>query len=99
MNTSACFIDVKTFKDLLYKNVAFADEFFKDFSRNVISTYDSTSFDLVLSNGDLGDLTGMSADSASKCLRNLREDGIIDYSRKIMEIKDITDLKKVSALS
>jgi CRP/FNR family transcriptional regulator, polysaccharide utilization system transcription regulator len=38
-DTSACFIDIKIFKNILNQNKAFATEFMKDFSINVISVY------------------------------------------------------------
>ena len=37
--TSVCFIELKAFKNILNKNTAFADEFMRDFSKNVISVY------------------------------------------------------------
>jgi len=38
-DTSACFIDIIIFKNILNQNKAFATEFMKDFSVNVISVY------------------------------------------------------------
>jgi CRP-like cAMP-binding protein len=37
--TSVCFIEITTFKSILDQNKAFASEFMKDFSLNVISVY------------------------------------------------------------
>ncbi len=37
--TEACFIEVETFKAVLHSNAHFAEEFFKDFSRNILNTY------------------------------------------------------------
>lgn len=38
-SSEACFIDVKVFKSMIHTNPSFAEEFFKDFSTNTLSTY------------------------------------------------------------
>jgi len=38
-DTETCFVDIKTFKKLLHSNSLFAEEFFKDFSRNTLTIY------------------------------------------------------------
>jgi CRP-like cAMP-binding protein len=37
--TTVCFIELNAFKNVLNKNTAFATEFMKDFSKNVVSVY------------------------------------------------------------
>jgi CRP-like cAMP-binding protein len=37
--TSVCFIELNAFKNILNQNTAFATEFMKDFSKNVVSVY------------------------------------------------------------
>jgi len=37
---SACFIDVETFKKIIHSNADFANAFMKEFSRNMLSTFD-----------------------------------------------------------
>jgi CRP/FNR family transcriptional regulator len=39
MDSSVCFIDIKIFKQLIEQNKKFAEEFLKDFSRNILSVY------------------------------------------------------------
>jgi CRP/FNR family transcriptional regulator len=39
MDSSVCFIDLKIFKQLIEQNKKFAEEFLKDFSRNVLAVY------------------------------------------------------------
>ena len=39
LESSVCFIDVNVFKKLIMKNQEFAEEFLKDFSRNMLSVY------------------------------------------------------------
>lgn len=39
VDTMVCFIDVKVFRDIIDQNKAFAHEFMKDFSRNVLSVH------------------------------------------------------------
>ena len=38
-DTSICFIDIQVFKSILRQNSAFANEYMKDFSKNVVSVY------------------------------------------------------------
>lgn len=40
MDTSACFIEIKIFKEIIHSNPQFAAEFMKEFSINMLSTYD-----------------------------------------------------------
>lgn len=40
VDTSACFIDIKIFKEIIHSNPGFAAEFMKEFSINMLSTYD-----------------------------------------------------------
>jgi CRP/FNR family transcriptional regulator len=40
VDLSACFIDMQVFKDILHTNPEFAAEFMKEFSKNMLSTYD-----------------------------------------------------------
>ena len=121
--TSACFLEVNAFKELLHANNEFADKFFEDFSRNTLTTYDrllnltqkqipgrmadgliylseeifkSMEFELVLSKRDLGELSGMSSDSATKILRSFREEGIIEMESNHILIKDKEELVRIS---
>ncbi|MDZ7743040.1 MAG: Crp/Fnr family transcriptional regulator [Bacteroidota bacterium] len=122
-DTSACFLEVNAFKELLHSNNEFADKFFEDFSRNTLTTYDrlmnltqkqipgrmadgliylseeifeSPEFELVLSKKDLGELSGMSSDSATKILRSFREDGIIEIKARHIIIKNMDELIRIS---
>ncbi len=121
--TSACFLEVNAFKELLHSNNVFADKFFEDFSRNTLTTYDrlmnltqkqipgrmadgliylseeifeSHEFELVLSKKDLGELSGMSSDSATKILRAFREEGIIEIKTSYIVIKNMDELFRIS---
>jgi CRP/FNR family transcriptional regulator len=40
VDTSACFIDINIFKEIIHTNQNFAAEFMKEFSINMLSTYD-----------------------------------------------------------
>jgi CRP/FNR family transcriptional regulator, polysaccharide utilization system transcription regulator len=40
IESSVCFIDIQVFKNIIKKNVSFAEEFMKDFSKNTVSVYD-----------------------------------------------------------
>lgn len=40
VETSACFIDMNVFKQIIHSNPKFADEFMKEVSKNMLSTYD-----------------------------------------------------------
>ncbi len=44
LDSSVCFIDLNVFKQILSKNQAFAEEFLKDFSRDVLSVYNRLIF-------------------------------------------------------
>jgi CRP/FNR family transcriptional regulator, polysaccharide utilization system transcription regulator len=44
MDTTVCFIDVGIFTDIIDKNKAFAHEFMKDFSKNILSVYNRLLF-------------------------------------------------------
>ncbi len=123
--TSACFIEVGVFKELLRSNPEFADGFFTEFSRNTLITYDRLlnltqkyipgrmadallylskevyeehGFDLILTKKDLGDFTGMSADSVIRVLRTFKNEGIISIKGSRLEINDIEALVKISNL-
>jgi len=39
MDSSICFIDLRVFKQIIDRNKAFAEEFMKDFSSNILSVY------------------------------------------------------------
>jgi CRP/FNR family transcriptional regulator, polysaccharide utilization system transcription regulator len=39
LDSSVCFIDIQVFKDILKGNQSFAEEFLKDFSRDVLTVY------------------------------------------------------------
>ena len=39
MDTTVCFIEISIFKDIIEKNRIFANEFMKDFSKNILSVY------------------------------------------------------------
>jgi CRP/FNR family transcriptional regulator len=44
MDTTVCFIDVVVFKDIIERNRIFANEFMKDFSKNILSIYNRLLF-------------------------------------------------------
>ena len=44
LDVSVCFIDLNVFKSILSRNQAFAEEFLKDFSRDVLSVYNRLIF-------------------------------------------------------
>jgi len=60
--------------------------------------FENLEFNIILSKKDLGELSGMSADSANKVLRSFREEGIIDLKGKMMCIKDKEALHKISKM-
>ena len=103
VDLSACFIDMKVFKQIIHTNPEFASEFMKEFSKNMLLTYDrlislshknipgrmaeallylandifeSNYIDPVITKTDLADLTGMAKDSATKILREFRDDKV-----------------------
>ncbi len=60
--------------------------------------YQSDHFELNLSRQDLADLTSMSKDSAIRILKEFERDNVIDLKGRIMTIRDIILLKKISSM-
>jgi len=59
--------------------------------------FNSNSFDMVISRQDLGDLSGMSKDSAIRIIKEFEKDSIISLDGKKIDIPDISKLKDISA--
>ncbi len=58
--------------------------------------FDSNPFPLSLSRQDMGDMTGMSKDSAIRVLKELETEGIIEQNGKNLEIKRMETLREIS---
>jgi len=59
--------------------------------------FKSKSFELPLTRGDLGDLTGMSTESVIRIMKEFKEDGLIDMQQcKRIELLDIARLERIS---
>lgn len=60
--------------------------------------YESNPFTLTISRQEIADFTAMSKESAIRILKQFREEGIIEDTRKEMEIINIEQLRKISEL-
>lgn len=60
------------------------------------SIFKSNKFKMILSRKDLADFTGMSMMSVVRTLKDLKEEGIIEDTKGIIEIKNINTLKQIS---
>lgn len=57
---------------------------------------DGNSFDLPLTQEELGDAMGLTSVHVNRVLRNLREEGLIAYKRNQMSITDVSRLRELS---
>lgn len=58
--------------------------------------YKSLKFDLSLGRNDLADLTGLSSESVIRILKEFKDDNLIDFKGKSMEILNPKSLEKIS---
>ncbi len=58
--------------------------------------FNNRKFELLLSNNDLAELSGMSKDNVVRTLRNFNLDGLINNSGNEIEILDINSLQRIS---
>lgn len=58
--------------------------------------YENTVFELSITRQDIGDLSGLSKDSAIRILKELEQEGIIQIDGKKLEIKNLERLKMIS---
>ena len=120
--TTACFIDIDTFKRLIHKNGGFAYEIIADISRNELldykrfaiqshkqtpgriagvilyfaeKVYQDNCFELPLSRNEIAELIGISRESVTRALMNLKKDGIIDIDKHHVHILRMDSLQKI----
>lgn len=120
--TTACFIDIETFKNLIYKNGKFAYEIIADISRNDLmdykrfatqshkqtpgriagvilyfaeKVYHNECFELPLSRNEIAELIGISRESVTRALMNLKKDGIIDIDKHHVRILKMDSLRAI----
>jgi len=58
--------------------------------------FESERFPMILSRQDISELSGMSKDSAVKCLRDFQQDGILRITEQELEITDMEALIRIS---
>jgi CRP/FNR family transcriptional regulator len=60
--------------------------------------FKTDSFNLPLSRSDLAELTGMSTESVIRVMKDFKDDGLIQFEGKEIELLDIEKLLKISEL-
>jgi CRP-like cAMP-binding protein len=60
--------------------------------------FKNDSFDLPLSRADLGDLTGMSTESAIRLIKEFKDDQLLETNGKRMKLLDLSRLQRISDL-
>lgn len=120
--TTACYIDIDTFKSLIHGNGKFAFEIIADISRSDLldykrfaiqshkqtpgriagvilyfaeKVYQDDSFELPLSRNEIAELIGISRESVTRALMNLKKDGIIDIEKHRVHILRIDSLRAI----
>ena len=92
VDTSACFIDINIFKEIIHSNPAFAAEFMKGFSINMLSTYDR------LINITQKQIPGRMADALLYFSDEIYNSNKIQSVISKQDLADLTSMSKDSAV-
>ncbi len=92
VDSSACFIDIKIFKEIIHSNRAFAAEFMKEFSINMLSTYDR------LINITQKQIPGRMADALLYFSDEIYNSNQISSVISKQDLADLTSMSKDSAV-
>jgi len=92
VDSSACFIDVNIFKEIIHSNPAFAAEFMKEFSINMLSTHDR------LINISQKQIPGRMADALLYFSNEIFENNKIESVISKQDLADLTSMSKDSAV-
>lgn len=92
VDSSACFIDVKIFKEIIHSNPSFAAEFMKEFSINMLSTYDR------LINITQKQIPGRMADALLYFSDDIYNSDKISSIISKQDLADLTSMSKDSAV-
>lgn len=92
VDSSACFIDIKIFKEIIHSNPGFAAEFMKEFSINMLSTYDR------LINITQKQIPGRMADALIYFSDEIYNSNQISSVISKQDLADLTSMSKDSAV-
>lgn len=92
VDSSACFIDIKIFKEIIHSNPAFSAEFMKEFSINMLSTYDR------LINITQKQIPGRMADALLYFTEDIYKSNQISSIISKQDLADLTSMSKDSAV-
>ena len=92
MDTTVCFIDINTFKEVIYRNEKFFEEFMKDFSRNTLAVYDR------LISLTQKQMPGRMADSLLYLYEDIFERRRFDSQISTQDLADLSGMSKDSAV-
>jgi len=92
VDTSACFIEMKIFKQIIHSNPEFAAEFMKEVSKNMLSTYDRL---ISLSQKQI---PGRMADALLYLSQEIFESNTIIPSITKNELSELTSMSKDSVI-
>jgi CRP/FNR family transcriptional regulator len=90
VETSACFIDINVFKQIIHSNPDFSAAFMKDISKNMLSTYDRL---ISLSQKQI---PGRMADALIYLSQNIFESSLIPTHITKNELSELTSMSKDS---
>ena len=120
--TTACFINIETFKKLIHTNGSFAYEIIADISRNELldykrfalqshkqtsgriagvilyfadKVYQNDCFELPVSRNEIAELIGISRESVTRALMNLKKDGVINIDKHHVHILKMDSLRAI----
>jgi len=91
-DTSACFIDVNIFKEIIHTNPSFAAEFMREFSINMLSTHDR------LINISQKQIPGRMADALLYFTDEIFNANTIEPVISNQDLADLTSMSKDSAV-
>jgi len=92
VHTSACFIDVKIFKEIIQTNAGFASEFMKEFSTKMLLTYDR------LISLTQKQIPGRMADALIYLAKDTFNSKVIEGILSNQDLADLTSMSKDSAV-
>ena len=122
-DSTACLVDVGTYKQLIRENPDFAEDFIKRVSQQSIFNFEQVisltqkqmhgriadalfylsekiycqnPFEMNIYRQDLGDLSGMSKESAIRILKEFKEEGILNVTGNTFHILNQKQLKQIS---
>jgi len=92
MDTTVCFIDINTFKEVINRNTNFLEEFMKDFSKNTLAVYDR------LISLTQKQMPGRMADSLLYLREDIFEDNKFNMHLSKQDLADLSGMSKDSAV-